>query len=511
MKIRVLLISLFLILIGNQVNAQKKLNKKLKELDKYYAKSLKDWKVPGMAVAIVHDNKIIFEKGYGVKNINTEEKVDENTLFQIASNTKSFTTAALSILVSENKIKWDDPIQKYIPWFQLYNTYVSGNISIRDALSHRSGLVTFSGDLIWYGSKYNRKEVIRRARFLQPKFPFRTRFGYSNILYLTAGEIIPEVTGISWDEYIKTKIFAPLEMSRSITSEKDLLNKENVATPHHMIEGKPVVTHYINWDNIAPAGSIISSVHDISNWLIMHLNKGKYKGKEILKAEQIYEMQSPNTPIYLSEKSSKMFPSQHFKAYALGWQVFDYEGKKIVTHNGGADGMISQTVLIPELKIGFVILTNASSGLYYPNLYKTLDVILDKKNAPDWSKLILESKKAKSKLLTQKVDQEKLPMCLEQKDYIGVYGGDIYGNAKVSFIKKGNQNELYLELLPTPMFKGILKHISLNTFEIKFPEAPGLPSGTVNFLVNEKGIPYKIIIDIPNPDFNFKELELIRK
>ena len=252
---------------------------------------------------------------------------------------------------------------------------------MRDALSHRSGLVTFSGDLIWYGSKHSRKEVIRRARFLKPKYPFRTKFGYSNILYLTAGEVIPAVTNISWDDYVKTKIFAPLEMTRSITSEKDLIDRDNVATPHHMIDGKPVITHYINWDNIAPAGSIISSVHELSNWLIMHLNNGEFKGKEILKPEQIFEMQSPNTPIYISEKSLEMFPSQHFKGYALGWQVFDYCGKKIVTHNGGADGMISQTVLIPELKIGFVILTNATSGLYYPNLYKTLDVLLDQKKS----------------------------------------------------------------------------------------------------------------------------------
>lgn len=482
--------------------AQEISKRKIKELDKYYENSMKDWNVPGMAIAIVQGNEIIFESGYGVAEINKTQKVDEHTMFAIASNTKSFTSAALSQLVSKGLVDWDKPIQTYIPWFKLYNPYVNNNLTVRDMLSHRSGLATFSGDLIWYASKYSREEIMRKAKYLEPTYEFRTHFGYSNILYLTAGEIIPYVTDLSWDDYIKQNIFDPLKMSRSITTVRDLKSFDNVAMPHNVVNDSVFAIDYVNWDNIAPAGSIISNVHDISSWLMMHLNNGVYNGDTVLQAAQIKKMQQASTPIQLPGYAERLLPTMHFNAYGLGWKLFDYGGKKIITHNGGADGMISQTVLIPELNAGFVILTNSSEPLYFAMLYKTLDVILNQPKK-DWSKILQGSSRYDD---TKEKETISHPQCLENNVYVGTYGGDNYGDAEVSF-KDGS---LYLNLLPTPIFEGKLKHKSLNTFTIKFDKMPSLPEGTVNFLIDEKGKPYQMVIDIPNPDFNFRELTLKR-
>jgi CubicO group peptidase (beta-lactamase class C family) len=196
--------------------AQKDLDRKLKELDAYYEQALIDWNVPGMAVAIVKNGEIILSKGYGTLDVNTGAEVDGNSLFAIASNTKAFTATALAMLVDEGKLSWDDRVRDYLPWFELYDPYVSDNFTIRDLLTHRSGLTTFSGDLIWYGTNLGREEVVRNAKYLEPTFGFRGGWGYSNIMYIAAGLVIEEVSGQSWDEFIRERILLPLHMDLSL-------------------------------------------------------------------------------------------------------------------------------------------------------------------------------------------------------------------------------------------------------------------------------------------------------
>jgi len=231
------------------------------------------WESPAIAVAIVKDGEIFYEQGFGVLEYGKKKEANEYTNFAIASNTKSFTSAALAILVDDGRLSWDDKVRKYIPWFTLYDPYVSENMTIRDLLCHRSGLETFSGDLIWYGSDYSREEVIKHAKYLEPKYGFREHFGYSNIMFLTAGQIIEYVTDTTWDDFLKYRIFEPLGMSRTNTSITVNEKLDNVASCHTEAEGKTVIIPYINWDNIGPAGSINSNVHDMSQWLIMQLNK----------------------------------------------------------------------------------------------------------------------------------------------------------------------------------------------------------------------------------------------
>ena len=263
-------IVLFLAISVNLFAQQQNLTEKIKRIDEICQESLELWKVPGMAIAIVTADTIVFAKGYGVCDIEKRNKVDENSVFAIASNTKTFTATAMAILVEEGKLSWDDKVVDHLPWFQLYDPYVTANITIRDLLCHRSGLETFSGDLIWYGSNYSAQEVIERAQYLKPVYGFREHFGYSNILFLTAGEIIAKVSGMSWVEFIEERFLIPLEMNRTKTSTNDLTKMKNLSAPHNILDDDKIIAiPYLNWDNIAPAGSMFSSATDMAKWLML--------------------------------------------------------------------------------------------------------------------------------------------------------------------------------------------------------------------------------------------------
>src|SRR5215510_3716640 len=242
------------------------------DLDEFAGRVLKEFEVPGLAVAIVKDGKVVLAKGYGVRKLGDPTPVDENTLFGIASNTKAFTTAALAMLVDEGKISWDDPVTRHLPSFQLYDPYVTREMTIRDLLTHRSGLGLGAGDLLWWPpTDYAREEIIRRFRFVKPATSFRSRYAYDNVLYMIAGQIIPAVTGKSWDDFIKERIFRALSMDESNTSVTAFRPGDNIATPHAPVEGHIQPIKPIALDNVGPAGSINSNVSDMSRWVMIQL------------------------------------------------------------------------------------------------------------------------------------------------------------------------------------------------------------------------------------------------
>lgn len=507
-----LLVFVGLLAFAPNVQAQNEnLKEQLSTLDNYYSKARADWEVPALTVAIVKDGKIIFEKGYGQRDVNKGGTVDENTMFAVASNTKAFTAAALAILVDEGLIHWDDPMTEYLPWFKMYDPYVTAHMTIRDLLTHRSGLATFSGDLIWYGSTYSRREVIERAQFLKPVYGFRENFGYSNIMYIAAGEIIPAVTGKSWDDFIKEHFFEPLHMTRSITSTTQLGRFDNVATPHTDFNDEVVAIDYLNWDNVAPAGAIISTAHDMSQWLMLQLNHGIVDGDTIFSPARSREMWSQNTVQNVSGFSEKTWPTTFFKSYGLGWGLYNYLGHKVVSHSGGYDGMISYTCLVPDENLGFVILTNKNSSLYYPLVYQTLDVLLGDPDK-DWSAFILDLNKQREKAPAG--DKEPTPAekyantspTLPLQEYTGTYSGQLYGDANVYL----RNDTLMVQLVPSPDFLGTLRHLYFDTFEITFTKFPSLPSGTVQFVPDAQANIHELKIDVPNPDFDFTELEFIK-
>jgi len=487
-------------------------NQVTEDLDKYFSAALSKWKVPGMAIAITLDDSVVLLKGYGVRETNKNGRVDENTSFAVASNTKSFTATAIGMLVDEGKVHWDDKVIDYLPWFKLYDPYVTGNMTIRDLLSHRSGLETFSGDLIWYGSTYSRDEIIKRAAYLKPNYGFRANYGYSNIMYLAAGQIVAEVSGLSWDEFIDQRILKPLGMKHTNTSITKLDLKGNTAIPHNDVEEDIIAINYLNWDNIGPAGSINSSAADMIKWIQFQLKKGKWDDQTLVSEKSLRELWSPQTIQRVSANSEKMWPSTHFKSYGMGWGLMDYHGKKVISHSGGYDGMISYTAFVPESKLGFVILTNKNSSLYYPLSYKILDSYLSS-DTTDWSNLfhglIEKNKQAEIKEKEEKISERiaGTSPTFPLEKYAGSYISEIYGEVKVTM----KDNQLYLNFIPTPIFHSPLVHWQYNTFTLKFPDVPSLPEGKAAFILGQESEVVKLLIDVPNPDFDFTELEFIRR
>jgi CubicO group peptidase (beta-lactamase class C family) len=492
---------------------QKNIDKKLNELDTYYAQALSDWNVPGMAIAIVKDGEIIFSKGYGTLNVETGQAVDGNSLFAIASNSKAFTATALAMLIEDGKLSWNDKVREYLPWFELYDPYVSENFTIRDLLTHRSGLKTFSGDLIWYGTDLDREQVVRNARYLEPTFGFRSGWGYSNIMYIAAGLVIEKISGQSWDDFINARILEPLNMDRTISSTYDLKGMQNVSAPHNDFEDGLITINWLNWDNIAPAGGIISSVNDVSRWLIFNLNKGITPGGDtLLPAKYFDQMWEAVNPQGVSTWSKQNWPSTHFKAYGLGWSMFDYHGRKVLGHGGGYDGFISNTTFVPEEGLGMVFLTNKNSSLYYPLKFKTLDIMLDGEVEKDWSAdflAMMDLREAYTEERNTKAEEERVKdskPTLALEEYLGTYNCEMYGDAKVYL----DGDQLMVHLLPTRIFVGELTHWQYNTWKVELKKVPSLPSGLVNFIINDKGKVVEMQMDVPNPDFDFTELEFIK-
>jgi CubicO group peptidase (beta-lactamase class C family) len=484
----------------------------LQKLDSIYQKALNDWNVPGMGVAIVSRDTVWLSKGYGFTDISSRNPVDNNTLFALASNTKAFTATSLAMLVDRGQLNWSDKVIDHLPWFALYDPYVTSQMTVEDLLCHRSGLATFSGDLIWYASTYSREEVIRRARYLKPVYGFRTQFGYSNIMFITAGELIPAITGTSWDDFVQHEILDAIGMRRSLLHVSDLPKRDNIAQPHTYVDGKLLQIPWLDWNNMAPAGSLISSADDMAKWLQFNLNDGIHETDTLVSDGQMFTLQSPHTILNVSKGSTKIFPSTHFKSYALGWSLMDYLGQKVVSHNGGYDGMISQTVFIPEANVGFVIMTNALSSLYYPLMYHTLDVLLNNPEQKNWNEMIhqrIEEGEARSKKVKEEMEKNRLKNTkpsLALNEYAGFYGGKVYDSIQVSMSKDGME----LQFMRSPLFHGKLKHWQYDTFEVTFEALPSLPKGFVTFCLNRDGKVEKMEIFVDNPDFDFTEFDLLK-
>lgn len=480
MKSRVSMLVLLLLLTAQVVFAQAP----GADFDAYVNRAMKDWGVPGVAIAIVKDDKIVFAKGFGVRELNKPEPVDEHTLFAIGSSSKAFTAAVLAILVDQAKIKWDDPAIKYLSGFQLFDPYSTRELTVADLLSHRSGLTR--GDLLWYASEHDRDEVLRRVRHLKPSWSVRSRFGYQNIMFLAAGQIVPSVTGKSWDDFMREQIFTPLNMKATSTSIKAFAGATNVASPHSKIDDQVRAVSWRNIDNIAPAGSINSSVHDMAQWIRLNLGEGEYEQQRLIKEASIKEMQTPQTIIRLDGPRGNLYPEAHFLAYGLGWFLSDYRGRKIVEHGGAIDGMRAQVGMIPEEKLGLVVLTNLH-GTTFPHalMYKIFDIYL-KAPERDWSaemlkveqRLAEQGKAAEKKAEAERVQGTSPSLSLEQ--YAGMFESDMYGVTKVAL------EEQKLVVRFGPNFTGDLEHWHYDTFRVTWRD-PMQGKGFVNFRLNTKG------------------------
>ncbi len=491
------------------VHAQELSNK----LDQYFEKARQDWNVPGMAIGVIKDGEIILAKGYGNLEDGKDTAVDGNSLFAIASNTKAFTAAAISILVDEGKLSWDDPVQKYLPYFRLYDEYVSQHTTIRDLLCHRVGLGTFSGDVIWYKHNLSAEEIVRRAAEVPQAYEFRAGYGYSNLMFITAGEVIKAVSGKDWDAFLKEKVFDPLEMERTITSTNNLKKLKNVASPHKIMPGtdeNPPIS-WVNWDNMGAAGGIISSVNDMLKWLQLQLNEGKNGDQVIFSESAQATFWQPHNPKRVS-KFAKDTYFRSFSAYGLGWSIIDYRDQVVYNHGGGYDGMYSKVAVVPEQGFAMVILTNSMTGISSPLLYYTLDLVLDEE-PKDWSSWGLErtnrwderNKKRMDDLIeSRKMDTEP---SLSLENYAGNFQCKMYGNIEVKF----ENDQLRLLIEDAPDLSADLSHWHYDTFKIEWDQTHAwFDFGTLQFLLDNNANVVELKFDVPNNDIFFHEIQAVK-
>lgn len=355
-------------------------------LDEYVARVIDEFDVVGLAVAVVKEGEVVYARGFGAAEIDREDAVGPDSLFAIGSNSKAFTAAVIGSLVEEGLLGWDDRVTDHLPWFELHDPYVTREITVRDLLSHRSGLGR-RGDGNWYATDFTREEIVRRIRFLEPETSFRATAGYQNTMFAAAGLVAEVVSGRSWEELVEERLFRPLGMQRTRTRVSDLVGMVDVAQPHERIDGEIVSVPYRDIENVAPAGSILSSVADMSRWMRMLLAEGELDGTRVLSPETVHEMWQPVTVYPLPASFVEMFPMTEFSLYGLGWGLRDYRGHKVVTHTGGIDGMLSQVLLVPGQELGIVVLTNtapAGSPAHSAVTYHVLDAWLGADGEVDW-------------------------------------------------------------------------------------------------------------------------------
>ena len=494
-----------------------------KQIDSIVQSSMTMMPLAGLAVAVVKDGKVIHAKGYGVSSIESGKKVDENTLFAIASNSKAFTTTALAMLVDEGKLNWNDKVVDHIPEFKMYDPYITANFNIQDLLTHRSGLGLGAGDLMFFpdGSDFTVEDVLNSFQYQKPVSPFRTKYDYDNLLYVVAGELVARISGMSWAEFVENNIMKPIGMMRSAGVYQRIAVKSNVAFPHATDKGKlKQLEHYLkNDETLGAAGGIYSSVSDLSNWLFLHLNNGKYGKdlKEQLISEQNHaELWKPHTNIRFNIEPDLPYRS-HFQAYGLGWFLQDKAGVVTVEHTGGLPGMLSRTILIPELNVGVVVLTNTDPGgySYWTIAMEIVDAYLGVKRK-DWisfsEKRIQEMEKEGDSVTTAAwniVSRTNFDE-LDFNDFVGTYHDNWFGDIQV-YLKDG---KLWFRSMRSPKLTGEMFFYRANTFAIKwnYTDMPCDAFAMFDLDENGKAISIKMKGISPNIDFSFdfQDLDLKR-
>jgi len=453
-------------------------------LDGYIESAMKEWQVPGLAIAVVKDDSVIFAKGYGVRELGEPGAVDENTLFAIASTSKAFTVAALGMLVDEGKLSWDDRVTDRLPGFELEDPYVTREIRIRDLLTHRAGVAR--DDNLWIAAPFDRQQIIRHLRWLPQVTSFRSRYGYNNLMFITAGEVVGRVSGIGWDDFVQQRIFDPLGMTRSTTRAAVVEERDDVSSSHSEVDGKVQVVPRRNYDNIGGAGAIWSSVRDMGQWLRMQIAGGTYAGKRLLSDSVIAEMRTPQTIIRLDSVNARMLPDTHFKAYGFGWNVQDYRGKRLVHHSGSINYTRTQVGFMPTEGIGVVAIANESgSDLQLALMYRVLDALLGAP-ATDWSAKYLELDRrsvARAAERAQALAASRLTgtsPSLPLTAYEGTYESDLWGTLEVT------QEDGHLVIDYSPDFVADLEHWHHDIFRGRWRRA-GDGRSFVTFTLDERG------------------------
>ncbi|KQB42353.1 serine hydrolase [Flavobacterium aquidurense] len=490
------------------------------KIDYLVENSLKELKVAGASVAVVKDGKVIHLKGYGVSSVETKKPVNEYTNFQIASNSKAFTTTALSILEDEGKLKWTDKVRDYLPEFKMYNDYVTENFNIEDLLTHRSGLGLGVGDLMFFpdGSNFTIKDVMSSFQHFKPVSAFRTKFDYDNLLYIVAGEVIAKVSGMSYEAFVQKRIIEPLQMNNSFAGSSLMTDQTNLAVPHSSESGTIKTIERFQIQVNGAAGGIISNAADMSKWMIVRLNKGQYGDdlKSKLFSEKNHEEMWRIHTILNSDPNPRY--NSHFSGYGLGWGISDEKGNLKVSHTGGLPGMLSIVTMYPDLNLGIVILTNTQNGgagLFTAVTNTIADSYLGLEDY-GWTRKVVDWMKQgenTSDDVTKKVwDKVKLSKNIKVKneDFIGVYADKWFG--EIEIFEKDKQ--LWFKSYRSPKLSGPMAFYNANTFAIKWEYQAMNCDAFAMFSLDESGKAQSILMKgiSPNIDFSFdfQDLDLKR-
>ena len=436
-------------------------------LDSYITRGMQLWQIPGLAISIVKDGKVIFQKGYGVRDLNTGDKVDPNTLFIIASNSKLFTGTSIANLDYEKKLSLNDKVTKYIPWFRLYDSNATNMANIRDMLCHRIGTKTFQGDFTFWDSNLPKDSIIWKMRYLKPPGVFRQDYGYCNSCFLVAGQILKIVTQESWGDYVDQHILTPLEMTNTYMHTNGLAQRDNVAMPYTNAFSSLTKLPVDSIDNLAPATSMVSNVKDLSNWLLFQLDSGKFNNKQIIPWPVLQKTRDMN--IFTGSRKSNYFPT-HFRGYGLGVFSTDYNGKQVYWHTGGAFGYVTNVCFVPEENLGITILTNNDNQSFFEALrYQILDAYLGVPYT-DRSKFLWQFFESNQKATDNKIDKmQKRVVAGDSKNidldnYTGEYFNTVYGKITIS---KSN-NTLICRFQHHPKLIGYMRYMDNNEFEVTY-------------------------------------------
>ena len=493
------------------------------QIDSLVYKSMEMMPQVGVAVAVIENGQILHSKGYGKIAVDSDQIVNEHTLFQIASNTKAFTSAALAILVDQGKLNWNDRVIQHIPEFTMYNEYVRENFTIIDLLTHRSGLGLGSGDLMFYppGSDFNIQDVLTSFQHFEPTSDFRTKYDYDNLLYLVGGEIIVRKSGKSYDDFLKENIFNPLGMRRTAVRFRGIKSTENVASPH-TTENYEIreVARYIKGDGpLVASGGIYSNIHDMTKWVMLQLNQGKYGDSlqnQIFSPDRQKEMWKPYTYIGFQPRPRATY-KWHFGAYGLGWFISHIHDYSIISHTGSLPGMLSSVMIVPEINSAVIVLTNSSPG---GNSYSTIssairdewigrdrwDYLTNTKEQLKWGR---EEEEAVLKEVWKKATVSDVKK-LKAESYIGTYEDKWFGKIFI----ENRDGKLWFQSQRSPQLNGEMFHYENHTYAIKMSYTAMQCDAFATFETDKNGKPISIKIKgiSPNIDFSFdyEDLNLIR-
>ncbi len=449
-------------------------------LDMFVARSMKTEQLPGLSIAVIQDGKVVLQRTYGVLEAGKPAAVDANTLFMIGSNSKAYTGTAMALLEKEGKLSLEDKVQKWLPAFRLNDACATQMVSLRDLLCHRIGMRTFQGDFTFWGSSLSREEVMEKMAMLTPTYEFRTRFGYCNSAFLTAGQVIPAATGKTWEQFVRERIFKPLQMDRALALSAELPAATNAARPHALYDGKLQKLATPTIDNLAPAGSISLSVSDMTHWLLMQMDTGRYNGVQVFPKDVILKTWDANTVVS---------PRTGY-AYGLGWFIAYPGGKKMIDHTGGVDGFLSASAFLPELRLGVIVLTNSDNNTLYASLRDQLLQVY--RNEPLSNKIAeatkgwQENEKEEAKRIAdmrEAVIKARPHHVPKLENYTGAYTHPLYGGLQVA-LEKG---QLRVYLAHHPNGTASLEYMGDDTFLCTFG-TPTLGIQPMKFKVGTTGI-----------------------